>query len=83
MKSSLFSTIFKNILLEDMYSGDGGSFGAAQEPIFSPDNIVSRDSYAKGDARNIFGNAKFKIQRRGKAPNIIIGKRRKKRKKRS
>ena len=83
MKSSIYSTIFQNILLEDIVAGDGGAFGAAQEPIYSPNNITSGDTYAPGDSRNIFRNAKVKIQRRNNIPNLLTGKKKKKRKKRS
>lgn len=83
MKSSIYSTIFQNILLEDIVAGDGGAFGTAQEPIYSPNNITSGDTYARGDSRNIFGRGKIVIQRRNKAPNLFSKKRRKKRKKRS
>jgi hypothetical protein len=83
VKSSIYSTIFQNILLEDIIAGDGGAFGTAQEPIYSPNNITSGDTYARGDSRNIFGNAKVKIQRRNNIPNLLTGKKKKKRKKRS
>ena len=82
MKSSIYGVIFQNILLEDMTAGDGGALGTAQEPIYSPNNIVSTDTHARGDLRNIFGNAKVKIQRRNNIPNLITGKKGKKRKKR-
>jgi hypothetical protein len=81
VKSSIYGVIFQNILLEDMVAGDGGAFGTAQEPIYSPNNITSGDTYARGDSRNIFRNAKIKIQRRNNIPNLITGKRKKKRKK--
>ena len=83
MKSSIYSTIFQNILLEDIVAGDGGAFGSAQTPIYSPNNITSGDTYATGDSRNIFRNAKVKIQRRNNIPNLLTGKKKKKRKKRS
>ena len=83
MKSSIYSTIFQNILLEDIVAGDGGAFGAAEEPIYSPpDDIISRDALARRDSRNIYGNAKVKIQRRNNIP-LLTGKNKKKRKKRS
>jgi len=72
--------------MEDITAGDGGAFGTSIEPIYNPSiNITSSDTYARGDARNIFGNSKFKIQRRGKTPNIILKgkKKRKKSRKRS
>lgn len=83
MKSSLYSIIFQNILFEDNFAGNGGALGSAQTPIYSPDNIVSGDTYAPGDSRNIFGRGKPVIQRRNKIPNLLSKKRRKKRKKHS
>lgn len=60
--SNLYEAFFKNILQEDNFAGSGGALGASGE-IYSPDNPVSADKYAPGDARNIFNN-KIVIQRR-------------------
>jgi hypothetical protein len=58
-----FSEYFKKVLGEDATAGSAGVGGDGSG--FSPDNSTSSDSYAPGDARNIFGSGKkVKVQKR-------------------
>jgi len=50
-----FRVIVEQVLLEDAMAGGAGSvFGPG---VVSTETPVSGDNYAKGDARNIFGNS--------------------------
>ena len=58
----LFSQIFRNTINERMTSGGAdGAFGSGANSTASQ---FSKDSYAPGDARNVTGKLKVKLQRR-------------------
>jgi hypothetical protein len=48
--------VLVNTILENMNAaGAGGSFGTPQQPVYSPDNPVSGNTYAPNDNRNVTG----------------------------
>lgn len=52
-----FQQIINNILENMNAAGAGGVFGAPQAAIYNPPNATSTtDSYAPGDAKNLFGD---------------------------
>lgn len=58
----LFNQIFRNTIDESMIAGGTDSvFGPG---VTSTATQFSGDNYARGDARNVVGNAKIKVQRR-------------------
>ncbi len=58
----LFNQIFRNTINESMVAGGGDSaFGTGAASTASQ---FSGDRYAPGDARNVTGNVKIKVQRR-------------------
>ena len=81
-----FEEKLKN-LQEDNSAGDGGAFGTPAEMIYNPNHLVTGDTYARGDARNLFmgggknGKNKTKktpIIRRAKIENLLDGNKKKK-----
>jgi len=58
----IFNQIFRNTIEESMTAGGADSaFGPGANSTASQ---FSKDSYAPGDARNVTGNVKIKVQRR-------------------
>lgn len=67
-----------DVLSEDMTGGAGGVFGDAGSMGFGGDVPGGEDSYAPGDARNIFNYGTF--TRKGKVKDKKKKKRKKKKK---
>lgn len=58
----IFNQIFRNTINESMVAGGTGSvYGSG---VTSTASQFSGDRYAPGDARNVTGNVKIKLQRR-------------------
>lgn len=58
----LFNQIFRNVINESMTAGGAGS--VLGPGVTSTETQFSGDNYAPGDARNVTGRAKIKLQRR-------------------
>lgn len=58
----LFNQIFRNVINESMIAG--GSSSVFGTNVNSTSTQFSGDNYAPGDARNVTGNIKVKLQRR-------------------
>ena len=71
----LFNQIFRNVINESMTAGGAGS--ALGSGVTSTATQFSGDNYAPGDARNVTGNIKVKLQRR-KFPETINSKKKRK-----
>jgi hypothetical protein len=50
-----FQVLVKTILENMNAAGAGGAFGTPQQPVYSPDNPVSGNTYAPNDNRNVTG----------------------------
>lgn len=64
----LFNQIFRNVINESMTAGGAGS--ALGPNVNSTATQFSGDNYAPGDARNVTGNIKVKLQRRMRPETI-------------
>ena len=71
----LFNQIFRNVINESMTAGGAGS--VLGSGVTSTETQFSGDNYATGDARNVTGNIKVKLQRR-KLPETINSKKKRK-----
>ena len=58
----IFNQIFRNTINESMVAG--GTSSAYGSGVTSTASQFSGDRYAPGDARNVTGNVKIKVQRR-------------------
>lgn len=71
----LFNQIFRNVINESMTAG--GTASVLGSGVNSTATQFSGDNYAPGDARNVTGNIKVKLQRR-KLPETVNSKKKRK-----